>query len=537
MVVTDGSGVGAMNLTRRQLRSVGSPALDADYVSKMSARCTRNIIVMGDNGPDQVVLKRDVVIMFKNELNVWASAFDCFMHQIQLGNCRVLTIADDICVLLGIPFTFYSAFAKLGNLMRSKPTDVGQCAKNLFPDTEISKLHRCIAPKVFAGRWCQVNMAASKYLSWGGDSVKAVVQAVFVKKRMAEPTAQRQKGSGPQDEDKIKDIEAYKEKLGRWTSAAWACVSEPLFWVLMEMWQAGSEPFLHLLLVLQQNAATLSRKHGPRTTTMSLLVTSKADSVFNEFNDVLRDDRWRATIAACMLQKQVDGGDLQDKLNCTVVAIAHTGIVEYVFRILRRTRCWPLRLMFLSHELPTVKCPMRQCTAEALLGEKVERLDSMSAKVRQRYRQELWQCSQDGLLDSKVWRAIETWKANVPSDMQANESGNSVLTNITRTAPGIENHLLSARFTMKQELVRRDSQQQCLDLCLTHFKTREYDALTSNPFRWSQRHEQRYWMPLAYAEEVLSPLPALDDHDHVVQALGDLVLCMYVCMCVCNVCM
>ena len=232
----------------------------------------------------------------------------------------------------------------------------------------------------------------------------------------------------------------------------------------MEMWQAGSEPFLHLLLVLQQNAATLSRKHGPRTTTMSLLVTSKADSVFKEFNDVLRDDRWRATIAACMLQKQVDGGDLQEKLNCTVVSIVHTGIVEYVFRILRRTRCWPLRLMFLSHELPTVKCPMRQCAAEALLGEKVERLDSMSAKVRQRYRQELWQCSQDGLLDSKVWRAIETWKANVPSDMQANESGNSVLTNITRTAPGIANPLLSARFTMKQELVRRDSQQQCLDL-------------------------------------------------------------------------
>ena len=538
LVVTDGSGNGAMNLTRRQLRSVGCPALDTDYLSRTtSSRCIRSIICCGDNGPDQVVLKRRVVMMFKDNLHAWASAFDCFMHQLQLGNSRVLAAADDMCALLGLDFTFYSAFAKLGNLMRSKPTEVGQCAKAMFPDAEIARLQKCIAPKAFAGRWCQVNMAAKKYLSWGEDNVRSVVEVVFVKKSKPEPQAKRHRSTGPGDEDKIQEIQAYHEKLGRWTSAAWACVTEPLFWVVMDMWQAACEPFLHLLLSLQQNTATLLRKHGPRTTTMSLLVTGKAESIFNEYSGVLDDDRWRSKISSCLLQKGIEDGDLVERLHCVVVSLTYTGIVEYAFRILRKTKTWPLQLMFFCHELPTVACPLRKATAAALLDEDVERLDSMSAKVRQCFRREIRQCSQDGCLDPRCWRAIEQWKSEVPSDMQRNESGNSVITHITKTAPGIENMLLSARFTVKQELAQRErcqrmSSQQCLDLCLDHYKGREFEALVSNHFRWSHRHDEPYWMPLPYSDAVLSTLPALDDNDMVQALQDDMVhVCMYVCVC------
>ena len=266
--VVDGTGAHTWKLTKKQLRAAGCVAFDVDIASPIDGQgLLRFLNLPGDCGSDCQWSRKNTQVMYIPCVWVIPCLWPCVSHQQSLACCRILVRLDKYCKKRGFRFTYFSALTKIINMFRT------------YVDSRYGKPGVC-----FAGRWGAV-AAAQKFVKRKVGKVKAQekFKAGFRKTRSASKPCSFG-ALGPLDDDKIDAIASHNEKVGRWETESTRDVMDEGFWGCLDMSEAATDPWHHLLCFLQKPKGKLIEEFGDRATHLSALVIHKGAKIQDEFN-------------------------------------------------------------------------------------------------------------------------------------------------------------------------------------------------------------------------------------------------------------
>ena len=525
-IADDTSGKGMEDLVRKQLRSVRCCAMDAIYISP---RHLRILVSCGDDGPDQKVLRGNLVERYRHDARVWVSGFSCLLHHQSLGEKRVLLMSDAICGIFSDNLAYYSGMVKLSNLIRSKPVAVMRAASRIFDSSSAAFkiLGNRKMKRMNAGRWGYCFCCEADVRDIGQDDMLKLINDVFAPVKGGKPIQRQSLMADVRDDEKACEYTAYRERQSRWYTDARNHVRSPWFWICLDLNYHAKLPWQHFLAFLQQRQTgpDWTEKYGKHSTHTSVLVVSKSSEIVSEFEALLSDDQWMPGVTEWMLK--LAGQNVEDLVWSAIISMILCSYCEYISRVHMRLQSWPFKLMWLVQSNASVPCPQRKSCAAELLGEPVGRLDSLSAKVRFIFHNALVTAARNGKLDRALWLALSEWRQHVPSDMQENEGVNSTITYITKLAPTIDLPLLASRVTAKKELTSKqlqhcgtagvalcDAQDSVLTLALENYKTDNYAELRTNIHRWSEKTDATAVLPLPYHAHIPLPVGNGDSGDN-----------------------
>ena len=80
----------------------------------------RIYIQVGDCGPDQAAMRRDIATSWKSRrMQSMYFGFACLAHQMSLSECRVVALTDTICgKAWGLKFNYFASLVKINHLVR-----------------------------------------------------------------------------------------------------------------------------------------------------------------------------------------------------------------------------------------------------------------------------------------------------------------------------------------------------------------------------------------------------------------------------------
>ena len=538
-VVWDGTARGCQRIVHRQMRLIGCASFDEDVFSVVGVCQLRCINICGDCGPDQNY-RFNIAATYRNTVYVWVTGLPCFSHQQSLCHCRALACMDKVLAFWSCDFPYYAVLVKLVHLWRSDPAIILRAAVLVYgPNSRQAKLagrkvHQCIA-----GRWGSVSDVESYYNYPDGfkpHEARKILQVAFFGDfgypwdnesdysddeddedpddlpdligLPSEPLKQADgfgddvpgegeksaKKNVPHDEIRMDQVGTLKEKRSRWNRELCKAAQTAEWWLALRISHKCKGPLDHFLNVLQKKWQTTWSDGLFRE-----LVWGKASQIGNEFKLVLEDDRFWSK------EERRLKFIFPDQLYCAGVGITCVAASEFDARILAITSGWPALLCILVKRPHDCYCEQRRDTSRALLAAAWDHLDATSAKFRFRFAAELAAAATTGKLVVYVFKIVNEWSYRIALTVQPVEGGNSIITKMTETAPRMENVLLRARYTTKQEMEIRDREGQIefakqnggksrpesspatiMDMtrsCAAHYRSTHYMAITSHPHR------------------------------------------------------
>ena len=525
LVADNGSVNGCWRLVLKQLRLTKSIAMDPlEGAARLHRRQLRMTHVCGDCGTDQVGYRTRLARACKPFPYIFFTAVPCIMHQGQLGSCRVLGMVDVVLESWHMSFRYYSTLVQLCHLLRNCVEHVSKMARRRFGvGTEQAKHWAKKIPQCIAGRWLSV-LASEKFilssLSWEefrqllsdaffhncpdfegfeGDSLAPdMADEGDAEVPLADAPHAAASAAKPQDHIALDEMKAHQEKQTKYRAYVRRATEQREFWMIMKLAFQAKKGFDHLLCFLQTNL------EDPNTTShLSLLTCGKAKEIAEEIESVLDLEDWDLEVAAArqIFPEQVWGALV------TLICVAAS---EFHWRVRVLVEEWPWLLMCYSETPYDVESQERRQLSEALLSRPIQTLDITTAKVRELFRSELEACACTGKIPHYFWQLIIQWRIKARCSVQLIESCNSIITRTTSAAPRIENPLLSARITIKQEIQTamgdgisgHEAVLQIMDIIRANYKTEWYQELHCLPDRFADLDAPKNPLPIMAAAEL-----------------------------------
>jgi hypothetical protein len=260
--------------------------------------------ITSDGGSDQIKFRGLVKMETRFCLDHLVFDTSCALHKVALITKSALLQADRWLSRCGKSYKYYSSLAKVVHVWRDHSRAVYARWVTLFGAVSANKHAKTVIPRCLAGRWGSVHATQARTNAAGELQLGTTLVSILQRKELMAPVeALEDSGGNPGavvgiEDPSVEDVKQHKLKMGKYRRDVLACMTDRVWWRVVDGMTLLCQPLQHMLAFFQQHIEDpIGGNTGCR------FICGGGRRLLKDFEEIFSDLSWTTRVASSGLPR------------------------------------------------------------------------------------------------------------------------------------------------------------------------------------------------------------------------------------------